>query len=219
MAKYIKQEFPDLHNTGKTQAYYRMQIDYHLNYNQFIEQCVHHGGFERSTLIGAIAHVVHELALQMAMGRSVTIDGLGSFHALVGVRSDQAQDAFEEGEPSRNAVTLEVNGVSYKADRELVGTVNNYCVLERGGVSRLKKSKLTLEQRIAKVHEFLGKYSTMNVDDYASLTGLSVSSASRELRKLRSDPSTGITCNGRGSNIVYVLTRQDEQEKNSSLLS
>ena len=208
MAKYIKQEFPDLQNTGKTQAYYRMQIDYHLNYNQFIEQCTHHGGMQRSTLVGAIAHVVNELALQMAMGRSVTIDGIGTFHAQLGVRRDQVQDAFEANEETRNALTLEVSGVSYKADRGLVEMVNEHCYLERGGVSRLKKSKLTLEQRIAKAREFIGKYSTMSVDDYAQITGLSVSSASRELRKLRKDPSTGITFNGRGSNIVYVLANE-----------
>ena len=208
MAKYIKQEFPDLQNTGKTQAYYRMQIDYHLNYNQFIEQCTHHGGMQRSTLVGAIAHVVNELALQMAMGRSVTIDGIGTFHAQLGVRRDQVQDAFEANEETRNALTLEVSGVSYKADRGLVEMVNEHCYLERGGVSRLKKSKLTLEQRIAKAREFIVKYSTMSVDDYAQITGLSVSSASRELRKLRKDPSTGITFNGRGSNIVYVLANE-----------
>lgn len=144
----------------------------------------------------------------MAMGRSVTIDGIGTFHAQLGVRRDQVQDAFEANEETRNALTLEVSGVSYKADRGLVEMVNEHCYLERGGVSRLKKSKLTLEQRIAKAREFIGKYSTMSVDDYAQITGLSVSSASRELRKLRKDPSTGITFNGRGSNIVYVLANE-----------
>ena len=34
----------------------------------------------------------------MAMGRSVTIDGIGTFHALLGVRHDQTQDAFEDDE-------------------------------------------------------------------------------------------------------------------------
>ena len=183
MAKYIKQEFSDLHNTGKTQAYYRMQIDHHLTYTQFIEQCCCHGGFQRSVLVGAVAHVVHEMALQMAMGRSVTIEGLGSFHAQLGVNRFQKQDAFEEDEQARNALSLVVKGVSYKADRELVSIVNEHCTLERGGVSRLMKTSLTLDERIAKAHEFLGKYSTMNVADYADITGLSVSSASRELRR------------------------------------
>ena len=212
MAKYIKQEFPDLHNTGKTQAYYRMQIDHHLTYDQFIEECCRHGGFQRSTLVGAVAHVIREMALQMAMGRSVTIDGLGSFHAQLGVNRFQKQDAFEKGEQTRNALSLEVNGISYKADRDLVGIVNEHCSLERGGVSRLKNPTLTLEERIAKAHEFLGKYSTMNVSTYADITGLSVSTASRELRRLRNDPASGITCNGRGSNKVYVLARQPEQD-------
>ena len=90
--------------------------------------------------------------------------------------------------------------------------VNEHCSLERGGVSRLKNPTLTLEERIAKAHEFLGKYSTMNVSTYADITGLSVSTASRELRRLRNDPASGITCNGRGSNKVYVLARQPEQD-------
>ena len=209
MAKYIKQEFSDLHNTGRTQAYYRMQIDYHLSYDQFVEQCIAHGGMQRSTIVGAIAHVVNELALQMALGRSVTIDGLGTFHAQLGVREDKEQDAFEQDEKKRNSTTIEVNGVSFRADRDLVSAVGEHCVLERGGESRLRQSKLTLEQRIAKAHEYLGKFSILTIEDYAMLTGMSISAASRELRKLRKDPSTGITINGRGSHLVYVKAKAE----------
>lgn len=45
----------------------------------------------------------------------------------------------------------------------------------------------------------------MKVPDYVQLTGLSRSTAAVELRKLASDPSTGITSRGQRSQKLYIL--------------
>jgi len=142
------------------------------------------------------------------MGYSVRIDGLGTFNAKLGVRKDKEQDAFEEGEQKRNAQSIEVNGIGFRADKELISKTDRECDLERGGVSRLKVSKYSLEERIVLAKKYLENHVMMRVGDYATLTGLSHSKASIELRELCERPDAGFKAQGRGSHRVYI--KRDE---------
>ena len=162
---------------------------------------------EESQIISVLSLVSEKLSLCMSEGFSVKIDGIGSFHAKLGVRSDMLQDAFEEGEPTHNAKSITVTGVSYRADPDLIRNTRRKCVLEKGGVSRLCKTALTLEERIQKALDFLEKNMFMRVPDYVKLTGLSRSTATKELRKLALNPSSGITSRGSRSQKYYVLRK------------
>ena len=203
-AKYIKREIPDLNGTGRTQAYYQMELK-PMSFESFVSQCAREGNMEESQILAVMSLVSEKLALCMAEGFSVKLDGIGTFNAKLGVRSDMLQDAFEPGEPSHNAKSIGVTGVAYRADKDLIRSTRHKCVLERGGVSRIKKSKFTLEERIEKARDFLQKNMFMRVPDYMRLTGLSRTTASQELRKLAIDPSTGITSRGQRSQKYYVL--------------
>ena len=203
-AKYIKQEIPDLNGTGHTQAFYRMELT-PMSHQQFVSLCAREGGYDESTILGVLSLVRDKLSLSMAEGFSVKIDGIGTFNAKLGVRDDMLQDAFEEGERSHNAKSIKVTGVSYWADNDLIGSTSRRCILEKGGVSRIRKPKFTLEERIQKAKDFLTKNTFMRVPDYVRLTGLSRTTATQELRKLAADPSSGIASRGSRSQKIYVL--------------
>jgi nucleoid DNA-binding protein len=203
-AKYIKREIPDLNGTGSTQAYYKMELT-PKSYEEFVSQCAREGHMDESQILAVMSLVSEKLALCMAEGFSVKLDGIGTFNAKLGVRSDMLQDTFEPGESSHNAMSIRVTGVAFRADKELIRNTNRKCVLKRGGVSRIKKSKLTLEERIEKARDFLQKNMFMRVPDYVRLTGLSRTTASQELRKLALDPSSCITSRGQRSQKYYVL--------------
>lgn len=211
MAKYMKREIADLNNTGKTQAYYKLVNWGRINYEELLDRCVRHGGgFSRGVLMGAISTVLHEMSLLMADGNTVKIDGLGTFGAKLGVRPDKEQDAFEEGESARNVLSLMVDGISFKADKELVLATNSHCrFLERGGVSRLKKSPYTEQERLERARQYLAEHGVMRVAAYAELTGLSHSTASRELCRLAQMPESGITSSGCRSTKVYLLRKTE----------
>ena len=108
-----------------------------------------------------------------------------------------------------NAKSIEVKGVTYRADKNLVREIDMNCDLERGGEERLMKPKSTLKQRTEKARQFLKKNTYMRVDEYASLTGLSYSTASRELRKIAADPESGIISQGRKSGKLYLLGKKE----------
>lgn len=209
MANYTKRELPDMKGTGAGKAYYQMEITRRVDFHEFIERCAHHGGFQASVLTGAVAHVAHELALTLAQGYSVTIDGLGTFTSKLGVRPDMEQDCFSEDEQHRNALTLRVSGVNYRADKEFVADVDDHCRLERGANRRLHRSPYNEQERIARARHYLSERPYMRVADYACMTGLSYTTASRELVRLSRDPASGIVSEGRKSAKVYLLRRAE----------
>jgi len=205
MARYIKREMADLNGTGKKQAYYRMQTWRKMSHEEFVKKCTYPGsGVSRAMMDAVLTAVAEELPRLMGMGYSVRIDGLGTFNAKLGVREDKEQDSFEEGEQKRNAKSIEVNGIGFRADKELVSKTDRECDLERGGVSRLRVSKYSLEQRMALAKNFVEQNAFMRVMDYVGLTGLSHSKASIELRQLCERPDAGFKAQGRGSHRVYV---------------
>lgn len=210
-AKYIKQEIADLNGTGRTQACYKMELS-PMSYKKFVEKCSKEGGMDASTIIAVLTLVSDKLALYMAEGRSVKLDGIGTFNAKLGVRDDMQPDGFEEGESSRNSKSIIVNGVAFRADKDLIRNTNRKCTLEKGGESRLRKSPLTLEQRIEKAREFLKRNIFMRVPDYVRLTGLSRSTAAEELRKVALNPASGIMSRGNRSQKIYILRPEAPQQ-------
>ena len=206
MAKYIKKEIADLNGKGTTQAYYRLKTWRKLDSEEFAERCHSlHPSFSKGLISGVLDAVVDQLAYEISNGFSVKIDGLGTFSAKLGVRKDKEMDNFETGSKKLNAKSIEVTGVSLRVDKKLIKEIDRNCDLERGEEERLQTSKMSLEERIEKARQYLKKNGFMRVNDYAILTGLSYSTASRELRRLASDPTSGITSQGRRSSKLYIL--------------
>jgi predicted histone-like DNA-binding protein len=211
MPQYIKKEMPDLNGTGEKKAYYKLKTWRKLEFKEFIKRCSSiHRAYGKSVIEGVMTAVCEHLAYEISNGYSVKIDGLGTFTAKLGVREDKEMDGFEEGTTKRNAKSIEVTGVGFRADKDLVKEIDQNCDLVRGGEERLKKPKFPKEERIEKARKFLKQNGYMRVDEYAQLTGLSYSTASRELRSIVSDPSSGITSQGRKSGKLYLLANEGQ---------
>ena len=209
MPKYIKREMPDLNGTGEKKAYYRLKTWRKLEFKEFVKRCSSiHRTYGKSVIEGVVTAVCEHLAYEISNGYSVKIDGLGTFSAKLGVRKDKEMDGFEEGTTKRNAKSIEVTGVGYRADKNLILEIDQNCDLERGGEERLRKPRFSQEERIERARQFLRENGFMHVDEYARLTGLSYSTASRELRSIASDPSSGIISQGRKSGKLYLLAKE-----------
>lgn len=205
MARYIKQELPDLHKTGEKKAYYRMKTERKIDFNQFIDLISsHNSGISRGEAFHVLTHAADTLAELLAEGYSVTIDEMGTFKATVGLVDDKEMDSFDEGTPKLNARSLRVDGVSFQADKRLIANVDSRCDLKRAGVSRLCRSQFTKEERLQKALEYLNAHGAMKVKDYMELTSLSHTVAAKELREFEHDAASGITSIGRLAGKVYV---------------
>ena len=202
MARYIKREMVDLNNPGQTIFTYRMQT-MPMDNADFIEDCARNTTFSGPEIMGILSLVADQLAKRMARGYSVTIDGLGTFKAQIGLTRDARKRLKEEAsspttdesddstQRSLNARSLEVTGILWKPAKSLVRDTNCECRLERGGEEPLRKSKYTLEERRARALAYLEKHTVMRVSDYVRLTGLSHNKAAKELNNIPGVKSEG----------------------------
>lgn len=206
MADYVKQELPNLDGKGEDRSYYRILKRGNVNSNQLIDRICNIGGssLSRGTIIHVLTTVAEEMARQMADGYSVTLDGIGTFSATIGVREGKEQDTFYGEEVKRNAKSLEVKNVTFRSDKELVKEVSRRCDLKRAGVFQIHRSKYNKEERLKLALDYLSSHSVMRIQDYVELTGLSRTSATLELKEFREDPESGITFSGRGTTKVYI---------------
>ena len=210
MAKYVKQEMPNLNGTDEPQVYYRLKTDRNISSKEFVEHISRKGSvIDRAEIEGAIMRIADGLAELLGNGYSVTIDGIGVFKAGIGLKADKEMDTFEGDETKRNARSLQLTHIQYRADKGLVKEANRRCKLERAGESRLCQSPYNKGERLKLALEFLGKRGAMRVADYVEMTGLSRSVATKELIELRRDASSGISFIGSGNHKVYVK-RTDE---------
>lgn len=209
MARYIKQEMPDLHKDGSKKCYYRMQSSGNVSTDNLIHTiCMHGGvGLSESVFRHALEDLAHELAISLAEGYSVTLDGIGTFNATIGLCGDKEMDTIDGDETKRNAQSLELNGINYRPDRTLIKEANMRCELERAGTRRINRSPYTKEERLQIAKDYLSnsKHPHLRITEYAEMTRLPKSSAAKELREFASDPVTGIASNGKATHIVYVL--------------
>ena len=210
MARYIKQELPDLRKTGEKKAYYRLKTEQKIDFNQFIDRISsHNSGISRGEAFRVLTHATDTLSELLAEGYSVTIDDMGTFKATVGLVEDKEMDSFEEGSPKLNARSLKIDGVSFQADRKLIVNVDKRCDLKRAGTSRLCRSPFTKEERLQKAQEYLKSHGAMKVKNYMELTGLSHTIAAKELREFENDAASGITSIGRLAGKVYVRRMEE----------
>ncbi len=206
MAKYIKQEMTDLDGSGKQRVYYRMKTQGTLSGRDFIRKVAYTGsGLSEGNVMHVLAIVAKELAYYMGQGYTVGIDGVGTFKPTIGLVEDKEMDDFDSAEAKRNARSLMVNGVSFRAAKELIQETAHHCDLEKGGTSRLRRSPYTRDERLELARNYLREHHVMRIADYMEITSLSRTRATVELQEFSSSPDSGITCRGRGSAKVYCL--------------
>ena len=205
MTKYVKQEMNDLNGSGKKRAYYRLQTIRNLSGDEFIEiMAGRHAGVNPAMVKQVLYQAAEDMAFYMAMGYTVTLDGIGTFRPSLGMQRGKQMEEMEEGSPKRNAQSICVNDINFKPAKKLIKRTNEECELERSGTNKLHRSPYTKEERLKLAQDFLEMHPYMRVDDYIYLTKLSRTTATRELRQFSEQPENGIGWTGKGSYKLYV---------------
>ena len=205
MAKYIKQEVPDMKKTGEQKAFYRLKVERNVDFQEFIERlCSYHSGINRGEALRVLVSASDILAELLGEGYSVTLDDWGTFKATIGLEEGKEMDTIDGDETKRNARSLCLNGVNFLADKKLVRNAKRHCKLEREGIVRIKRSPYTQEERLQKALDYLEENKVLKVSQYMELTGQAHTTAACELRAFSRNASSGIVSVGRGSSVVYV---------------
>ena len=209
MPKYYKREMPDLRGTGEIQYYYEMCSEGVVDTVELVRRMRQtYRVMGEGELLGMVSTMIRTMGEILADGYTVSLDGMGSFSLSLGL-DDYDSDTPEQhrgGEP--NARRLRVRDVRFKAQQKWVRDINHQCAhrLHRDviGERRIHRPTTTREERIQLALAHIREHGFLRLADYVSLSGLSRTTASRELSELASDKSVPIVAQGRLSHKVYV---------------
>ena len=57
--------------------------------------------YRKKLVMNVMSHIVDEMAALLGKGYSVSIDGLGTFRASIGLEKDKEMDTFDEDDTKR----------------------------------------------------------------------------------------------------------------------
>ena len=131
MAEYNMQELNLPGEDGKRILYPRMKLYGQVDLETITEKIAYASSFTRGDIIGLVQAITDEIAYQMGQGYSVKIDNLGVFTPALGLRQDRERETGEEGDTKRNAVSICLKDIHFKADKELLYLTARHCHLKR----------------------------------------------------------------------------------------
>ena len=205
MAEYEMQEMNLPNKDGKRILYPRLVQHGQASTDYIAKILSEKSSFTRGDIKGLLQELADELAYQMGQGKSVKLDGIGTFVPSLALRIDKERETGEADSTRRNARSIVVGSINFRAEKSLIHNTNYNCDLERSQ-QKLRRSsqKYTPEERLERAKQYLTGHPYMTVRNYVQLTGLRPTTASVELRKWAENPESGITTSGRGTHKVYI---------------
>lgn len=205
MAKYVMQEMKNLHKEGETILYPRMVIDGCCETDELVEMITQGSTLRKGEVMAALQLISDGMASMMAHGRSVKLEGIGVFTPSLSLKEGKEREETDGEATRRNAQSIEIGNINFRAEKTLVRDTNSQCNLQRQkGDWRCNRSKHSPEERLALALKHLESSPTLTIGEYAGITGLSQTAAGIELKKWAASPESGIYFKGRGSHKVYV---------------
>ena len=178
----------------------RLRIERCVELDELVEEAVRNTTYSAAEARGSFGLVCRQLAYFLAQGCSVHVEGLGRFTASLQLKEGKERETGAEGERRRNAQSIEIGGVNFGPDKEMLREMNRECRLERwSGQGNRSSTKYTAEERLEMARRFVRERGEMSLTQYCALTGLLKDKASRELRQWEREPEvSGIRAVGKG---------------------
>jgi len=206
MAKYVLRKLADGMLGEGERIFPQLVSSGVANIGDLAKIMEHSATFTRGDVEGVLKDFAEAIADAVASGRTVKIDGLGTFRLVLGLTDEQQRGNWTDSAGRIAAAhNVKIKTLNFLPDKQLMRTLSQKIKLEReGGIPSGQKPTTTLAQRRELACSFLEEHNIMRVADYARLTGLSRTIASLELRQLAADPASGITATGSRASKVYI---------------
>ena len=210
MVKFEMKRVPDLMNGESGRMYPRIIMEGTVGTDELARQIMQATSLTEADVYSALISLSDAMAGWMGQGFSVKLDGIGTFRAHAALKEEAPEETAESG-TKRNARSVEVDNVLFRASKRLVERTDRKADFKRVGSRRkaaAEGSPYDLRERIERASEYIRTHGAMSTRDYALLGGISLSSASRELRALRDGEGAPFRVKGSGTHLVYLLREQ-----------
>ena len=176
---------------------------------------MHYAGNISDGMIRAVFDaLVSVMKSWMPMGHNIKIDGLGVFSLTLGFDESSPSEKAElknvDDNPKTKYRHVYIKGINFKPDPKLLQALNKETTFERGeaDVQVPQKTKLSREERLTRAKAIIAKNGFMTLYDYANATHQSRSVASKDIRQIVADPTSGITTRGTHSHKVWIAKNE-----------
>ena len=223
MPNYVLQEMSEEMGDGKKKVYPRMQTYSLHDFNTVIRHMRDYSGsFSEGTIRGVLDALVTTMKSWMPLGHNIKIDGLGVFSLTLGFDTStpseaeaakKQKDNDADNEPRTKYRHVCIKGINFKPDPQLLQQMNQEATFERTQTDVVvpRKPSDNRDERISKALAVIDRQGYMTLSDYAVATSQSRSTASKDLRQLVSDPTSGITTRGTHSHKVWIRRTSDDK--------
>jgi len=223
MPNYVLQEMSEEMGNGQKKVYPRMQTYSLHDFNTVIRHMREYSGsFSEGAIRGVMDALVTTMKSWMPLGHNIKIDGLGVFSLTLGFDTATPSEATEakkqkkgdaDDEPRTKYRHVCIKGINFKPDPKLLELMNQEATFERAETDVVvpRKPNDSLEERIRKALAVIDRQGYMTLSDYAIATSQSRTTASKDLRHMTSDPTSGITTRGSHSHKVWIRRTSDDK--------
>ena len=208
MANYVVKEMPAGMGNGKEgRIFPKMQVYTEFDYDKVVELINSYSpAFSKATIRGVLDTLPTVLKTYLPMGHTLKIDGLGVFSLSLEFADNKAEESNQQdtAAPNKQYHHVKAKGVNLKVDKNLVDDINRENDFERLSTNLSSRSPYSLEERLQRALQHIDEHGFITLQEYANLNNLSRTTASRELSKLTSEPSSAIIAKGAGSHKYWV---------------
>ena len=205
MAYYRMEEMPDLRKTGKKIKYPKFVRLTQASTEEVVKRIIDASSFTEGDVVGVVRLLGRVMGELMAKGSSVKLEGIGVFTPALQLCEGKEREETGEVAEHRNARSIEVGRVNFRADKQWVRDIDRRCYLKRESGHRVYSShKYTPEERRIMALDYLDTHPFLTVSEYQNLTGLLRTAASTELRQWAKISDSGIGIAGKGVHRVYI---------------
>ena len=223
MPNYVLQEMSEEMGDGKKKVYPRMQTYSLHDFDTVIRHMREYSGsFSEGAIRGVMDALVTTMKSWMPLGHNIKIDGLGVFSLTLGFDTSTPSEATEakkqkssnaDDEPRTKYRHVCIKGINFKPDPKLLQLMNQEATFERAETDVVvpRKPNDSLDERIRKALAVIDQQGYMTLSDYAIATSQTRSTASKDLRLIAGDPTSGITTRGSHSHKVWIRRISDDK--------
>ena len=211
MARYEVHEMHKGMGKGEKVLYPKMPIYSQFDYDKVVELIHDYSpSFSKGAIRGVLDGLITAMRSALPMGHTMKIDGLGVFSPSLEFcdkkEQGQAADQTDGRKPKDDYNHVRVKSINLKVDKELLDQINreNTFVKVDSKVHRCKALSTTIEERQQRALQMIRQRGFITLTDYANANGMSNPAASRELKRIVSDPASGITTKGSAPHKVWV---------------
>lgn len=202
MAKYKIVEMNDLRGDGQVITYPKLIHMGQIKSKELAQLVAERSTMSIADVQGTLVALSQVMAQQMALGYSVELEDIGIFSAKLGMIEGVEREEVG-GEKKKNASSIRVANINFKANKSLINTTQERIRLERVSNFQREEIRSTKEERFTLAESYIQSYGAIRPKIYAQMTGLERTKAGAELREFAKDGL--LKARGLATHIYYTL--------------